>query len=141
MRRFALAYTLLYAGIVLFFGIRAELFFELIHSLTLLGLLGGGAFRLGFGVVLSGAAATARYPTVLKIMGALTILGGTAVPIMGADTISAMAETIYGRNVWGLRIGCTFSLLFLAFIGYALAPRQEDSNEVERHGAAERREA
>jgi hypothetical protein len=126
MRKLALAYALLFAGIILFFGVKAELFFDMMDSLTLLGVLGGGAFRLGLGIVLIGAANTARYPTALKIIGLLSILGGIAVPIMGADTIGAMAEDIYGRNVWALRAGCAFSLLFMAFVVYALAPRHDN---------------
>jgi hypothetical protein len=125
MRKLALAYALLFAGIILFFGVKPELFFDMIHSLTWPWLLFGGAFRLGFGVLLIGAAATARYPTFLKIIGAITILGGLTVPILGADTISEMTETLYGRNVWGLRIGCAFSFLFLAFVVYALGKRQD----------------
>ena len=58
---------------------------------------------------------------------------------MGADTISTMAESIYGRDVWGLRFACAIGILFLGFIVYALAPRQEDSNDADEVEQALRR--
>ena len=126
MRKFALVYSLLLAGIVLFIGVKAELFFDTIESLTWPLLIGGGVFRLGFGAVLVGAAATARYPNFLKIIGITTILAVLFIPVMGPEVIGEMFEVLYGRDVWALRGGCTFGLAFMAFVVYALAPRQEE---------------
>ena len=135
MRKFALSYTLLFAGLILFLGVKAEVFFDMIDSMTWPMLIGGGAFRLGFGVVLIGAAATARYPTALKIIGITAILSVLFIPVMGPEVNGEMFEVLYGRDVWALRGGCTFGLAYLAFVIYALGPRQDDADEVRQLNA------
>ena len=136
MRKFALVVTYAFIASAPFLMLKVELVFELLDSLTLSMLLAIGALRIGYGIVLSGAASTSRMPRTVRFLGVIFILAGIITPMIGVENIRALVDGFYQDDVWILRMGSVFALMMFGFIVYALAPRQDDANGVEQLIAA-----
>ena len=136
MRKFALVITCMFMASLPFFMVRADLILESLESLTFSTLLTVGALRFGYGITLVGAAGTSRMPGFLKFLGAFFILAGISTPMIGVENMRALVDAAYGDNIWGLRIGCMIAVAMFGFIAYALAPRQDDANEVQQLNTA-----
>ncbi len=125
MRRLALVFVSLIIVMLIAVLARPEMLFQFMESVTPGWLYGAAAIRVTLGVLLFGAARSARMPRTLKVLGVLFILGGLGLPFVGVDDIRAIVDAIYGQDLNVVRVGMPIGIAFFLFIVYALTPRRE----------------
>jgi hypothetical protein len=78
------------------------------------------AIRLIFGVALIGAASSSRFPTVLLIIGALSIVTAVVAPLLGFERVRAFAEWWLVRPFWLIRAWAGIASAFGVFLVWAV---------------------
>ena len=74
--------------------------------------------RLAIGAILILVSDQTLYPLLLKIIGALAIMGGTVVALLGGSTLDRWAKSITGNTVL-IRVLCLISLVIGMFLIHA----------------------
>lgn len=84
------------------------------------------ALRLTVGALMWVAAAGSRTPRTLKVLGALMIVSGLAIPVVGLEGVRAIADWGAGLRPVGLRVAGLITLAFGSFIVWSLWPRRSE---------------
>lgn len=95
--------------------------------LTSSGLWIGAALRVVVGVLLWVVAATSRMPRVLRVLGALFVLGGLLLPVLGLERLQGIAEWGAGLDALALRGVALVAAGLGAFIVWSLWPRRSNA--------------
>jgi hypothetical protein len=126
-RRFIMAFGWLIIGIGLWALIQphglvdfADLF------LTSAGLWVAVALRIGVGTLLWVAAPESRFPRTLRILGALFVVSGVALPIVGLARMQAIAEWGAALDPLWLRAVALLTTGIGAFLIVAVMPRKSE---------------
>lgn len=88
------------------------------------GLYVVAALRIAFGLALIGAAAAARLPRTLRILGVLFVVGGIISPFFGVERIREILDWWSAQGTMSMRIWAVFPLMLGLFIVYAVTPRR-----------------
>jgi hypothetical protein len=88
------------------------------------GLYGIAALRVVIGIVLIAAASRSRAPKVLRVFGAIAIIGGVFTPIFGLDRSRAALAWEAAQGVVFVRLGGAFALILGAFLAFAVTGRR-----------------
>lgn len=91
---------------------------------TSVGLYVVAALRVGFGLVLIGAAAASRLPRTLRILGILIVLAGIITPFFGVERTRAVVAWWSGQSTAFMRTWVSFAIIFGLFIIFAVTPRR-----------------
>ncbi len=91
------------------------------------GLYATAGIRLVFGVVLFFAAPTSRAPKTLRVLGAIVIVAGLAMPIVGVEGFRIRVERFSALDPGFLRTYAVFALGVSALLAYALVPRSRSN--------------
>jgi hypothetical protein len=84
------------------------------------GVYVAAAIRLGIGLILLFAASGSRFPNVLRVLGALAVIGSIATLFLGVGGARAMAERLLPYGTAVIRGFGTFILIVGAFVMYAV---------------------
>ncbi len=95
-----------------------RVFFE-----TPTGLYAAAGIRLVFGAALFFAAPTSRAPRTLRVLGAIAIVAGLTMPVVGVEGFRGQVEWFLALGPGFLRTYAVFVLGFSALLAYALVPR------------------
>jgi len=87
---------------------------------TPLGIWIAAAFRVTFGVVFWLAAPSSRVPVLLKILGAVSVLSGVALPLLGLSRFEAIVSWWAGRSAVFKRMWAVVALAFGGFLLWAV---------------------
>lgn len=82
------------------------------------------AIRLTVGALMWVAATGSRTPRTLKVLGALMIVSGFAIPVVGLEGVRSIADWGAGLQPIALRLVGLVTIGFGAFIVWALWPRK-----------------
>lgn len=88
------------------------------------GLYVVAAVRLGVGAVLLGVASRSKFPTILRVLGGLALLGGIATLFLGSDRAHAIVNWIEAFGTVLIRGFGVFALLLGSFIAYAISDKE-----------------
>ncbi|NNK48724.1 MAG: hypothetical protein HKP01_07610 [Gemmatimonadetes bacterium] len=94
--------------------------------LTGSGLWAAVALRVGFGVLLWVSAPASRMPRTLRVLGALFVLGGLALPVVGLERMQGIAEWGAGQDGSVLRLVALMAVGLGAFIVWSMWPRKSE---------------
>jgi hypothetical protein len=94
------------------------------HALNSFALYVVAAVRIGIGVVLILAAAGARMPKTLRVLGTVILLAGLATPFVGVERARGMLDWWAGNGSLFLRLSLCVAIAIGAFILYAVNPRR-----------------
>ena len=83
------------------------------------GLYGVVALRLCIGVILVVAAPECRYPTAMRILGVISIVSATLVPVLGLERIRALVSWWAARPPLFIRAWAVFAIAFGGFLIHA----------------------
>ncbi len=86
------------------------------------GLYAAAGIRLVFSVALFFAAPTSRAPRTLRILSAIGIVGGLAMPVVGVEGLQSRVEWYSALGPGFLRTHAVLTLGFSALLAYALVP-------------------
>jgi len=79
------------------------------------------ALRLAFGVALWLAASSSWTPTAFHVLGAVSLLSGIALPVLGSQRLAAFVQWWTEQPAWFVRLGCGLALALGVFtLGSAL---------------------
>lgn len=95
--------------------------------LTSSGLWFAAGLRLVVGVLLWISAAASRTPRVLRVFGALFVLGGILLPVVGLERMQAVAEWGAGQDASVLRGVGLMATAMGAFFVWSVWPRRRES--------------
>ncbi len=106
------------------------------------GLYAAAGIRVVFGAALFIAAPTSRAPRTLRVLGAISVVVGLAMPVVGVEGFSSRVEVFSALDPGFLRIYAVFVLTVSALLAYALVPRSRaaqqaaapDERQSSRHG-------
>jgi hypothetical protein len=127
-RRFVLAFGWLVVGVGAWVLVTPGGLVELADMfLTAGGLWVAVALRLTIGALLWIGAAESRIPAVLRLLGALFILSGLALVVMGLDRMQAIATWGAGLDDIVLRVVGLLAAGLGAFIIWSAWPRGSES--------------
>lgn len=88
------------------------------------GLYVVAAVRLGIGAVLLGVASRSKFPTILRVLGLLALIGGIATLFLGSDRAHAIVNWIEAFGTVLIRGFGVFALLLGSFIAYAISDKE-----------------
>ncbi len=94
-----------------------------VFFVTPTGLYAAAGIRLVFSLALFFAAPTSRAPRTLRVLGAIGIVGGLAMPVVGVEGLQSRVEWYSALGPGFLRTHAVFTLGFSALLAYALVPR------------------
>lgn len=94
--------------------------------LTSSGLWAAVALRLTFGVLLWMSASASRMPRTLRVLGALFVIGGLALPVVGLARLQGIAEWGAGQDGNVLRVVATLAVGLGAFVIWSVSPRRNE---------------
>ena len=124
MRILALAVGVLIAAIGIVGMAAPELLTRFMNlAMTPGGLYATGALRFAFGIVLIAAAAVARMPMTLRIIGIVFLIAGVITPLIGVERARAMADWWLGEGWATLRLWSVLAVAIGLFIVYAVGRR------------------
>ena len=129
MKWIARSFVVLVIALAAFFMVKPELFYEFyaVVFLTSSGLYTVAVLRVVFGLALIGVARASRAPRTIRVLGALTIVGGISLPLIGVDGLGALVEGIdwfAAQDITAIRIMTMFAVPVWLSILYALTPRR-----------------
>jgi len=84
------------------------------------------ALRLAIGALMWVAAAGSRTPRTLKVLGALMIFSGLAIPVVGTEGVRSIAEWGAELQPIALRLVGLVTIGFGGFIVWSLWPRRNE---------------
>ncbi len=87
------------------------------------GLYAAAGIRIVSGVALFFAAPTSRAPRTLRVLGAIAIVAGLSMPVVGVEGFRSQVEWFLALGPGFLRTYAVFVLGFSALLAYALVPR------------------
>jgi hypothetical protein len=76
--------------------------------------------RILFGVIMTLAAGSSRFPQTLRIIGILLIVVGVTVLLLGNARVQALMDWFLRRGPNAIRVGGIIGLLFGGFLTYAV---------------------
>ncbi len=94
--------------------------------LTESGLWAAVALRVAFGVLLWVSAPASRMPRTLRVLGALFVLGGLVLPVVGLERMQDIAEWGAARDGSVLRLVALMAIGLGAFIVWSMWPRKSE---------------
>lgn len=94
--------------------------------LTRGGLWAAVALRVAFGVLLWMSAPASRMPRTLRVLGALFVLGGLVLPVVGLERMQGIAEWGAGQDGSVLRVVALMAVGLGAFIVWSMWPRKSE---------------
>jgi len=94
--------------------------------LTSRGLWMAVAVRVGFGILLWVSAAASRTPRTLRVLGALFVIGGLALPVVGLERVQGIAEWGTGLDDNVLRVVALLAIGLGAFVVWSMWPRRSE---------------
>ncbi len=94
--------------------------------LTSSGLWAAAGLRVAFGIALWMAAATSRMPRTLRVLGALFVIGGLALPVMGLERLQGIAEWGASQDGDLLRVAATLAIGLGTFVIWSVWPRRSE---------------
>jgi len=80
--------------------------------------------RLAIGAILIAVSSRSRFPTVLRVLGALAIVGGFATLALGSVRARLIVDWISGQGVTLVRAFGIFALAIGSFLAYAIGSRR-----------------
>jgi hypothetical protein len=89
------------------------------HPLTPLQLYTSAAIRIAIGALFISAARTARLPWVLRVLGAIAIMAGTATVFIGIDRARAIVDWTSHQGAAVVRLFGLLALVLGALVVYA----------------------
>ena len=87
------------------------------------GLYAAAGIRIVSGVALIFAAPPSRAPRTLRVLGAIVIVAGLRLPVVGVEGLRSRVEWFSALDPGFLRIYAVFVLGLSALLAYALVPR------------------
>jgi hypothetical protein len=84
------------------------------------------AVRVGFGILLWVSAAASRTPRTLRVLGALFVIGGLALPVVGLERVQGIAEWGTGLDDNVLRVVALLAIGLGAFVVWSMWPRRSE---------------
>ena len=81
-------------------------------------------FRFVMGLLMWRVAGSSRAPAALRLLGGLMVISAFALPLIGLDGLTAIAEWGAGLSRWVLRNVGLLAALLGAFITWAVSPRR-----------------
>jgi hypothetical protein len=94
--------------------------------LTRGGLWAAVALRVAFGVLLWMSAPASRMPRTLRVLGALFVLGGLALPVVGLERMQGIAEWGAVQDGSVLRVVALMAVGLGTFIVWSMWPRKSE---------------
>ena len=88
------------------------------------GLYVVAAVRLAVGAVLLGVASRSKFPTILRVLGVLALLGGIATLFLGTDRAHAIINWVEAFGTGLIRGFGVFAVLLGSFIAYAISGKE-----------------
>ncbi|MEX0715288.1 MAG: hypothetical protein WD066_01810 [Planctomycetaceae bacterium] len=82
----------------------------------------GAAIRLAIGALLIVAAEQSRFPWTFRVLGAITIAAGLALPVVGFHRLRRFIDWWARRPYWMIRGWALLAVAFGAFLIYAILP-------------------
>ena len=95
--------------------------------LTSSGLWVAAGLRVVFGVLLWMSAAASRMPRTLRVLGALFVIGGLALPVMGLERLQGIAEWGASQDGNVLRVAATLAIGLGTFVIWSVWPQRSES--------------
>ena len=89
---------------------------------TKAGLWVAAGIRVVFGLALWFAAPASRAPLLLQVLGAITLLAGVMLPLLGVDRFKALIDWWKKLSPTAMRLWCVFAFATGAIILWALLP-------------------
>lgn len=119
---FLVAALFLILGVVGLFVPR-RLFALAQFTTTPTGLYVVAGIRLAIGAILLALASRSRFPTILRVLGVLALLGGIATLFLGTERARAIVSWMTGYGTTPIRGFGVFALLLGGFIAYAISDK------------------
>jgi len=91
---------------------------------TPIGIYVVAGVRLAIGAILIAVSSRSRFPTVLRVLGALAIVGGFATLALGSVRARLIVDWISGQGVTLVRAFGIFALAIGSFLAYAIGSRR-----------------
>ena len=86
------------------------------------GLWFAAAIRVVFGLALWFAAPVSRAPLLLQLLGAIALVAGLTLPLIGVDRFKALLSWWMNLSSTAMRVSCVFALAFGGVVLWALLP-------------------
>ena len=94
------------------------------RMLSPIGLYAAAALRIGFGLVLIGAARSSRLPRTVRALGALLLIAGVVTAIIGVERARAMHDWWSAQGPLFMQAWSAVAVAFGLFIVYAVRRRR-----------------
>lgn len=91
------------------------------------GVYVAAGFRLAVGLILLGIASRSRFPTILRVLGLLAIVGAFATLALGSDRARAIVDWISAQGLMLVRGLGVFALAMGGFLAYAIGSRRRET--------------
>ncbi len=95
------------------------------YTVTPGGLYAVAAIRLAIGIILLAAASGSRFPTILRVLGALALIGGIATLFLGVDRARAIVDWASAQGMTVIRGFAVFAVAIGSFIAYASSNKSD----------------
>lgn len=93
-------------------------------STTPMGIYVVAGIRLAVGVILLTVASRSRFPTILRVLGLLALVGGFATLALGSTGVRKIVDWVSVQGVMLMRAFGVFALAIGSFLAYALGTRR-----------------
>ncbi|SRR5581483_5319612 len=94
-------------------------------ALTPAGIYVAAGIRLTIGVILLSVAARSRFPSALRVLGLLAIIGGFVTLALGVDRSRMIVDWVSMKGLMPVRVFGVFVLIIGGFLAYAIGPPRE----------------
>lgn len=88
------------------------------------GIYVAAGVRFAIGLILLGVASQSRFPTILRVLGLLAIVGGFGTLALGADRARTIVDWILAQGMMLVRAFGIFALAIGSFLAYAIGSRR-----------------
>jgi len=88
------------------------------------GIYVAGGIRLAVGLILLSVASRSRFPTILRVLGLLAIVGAFVILALGSDRTRGIVDWILARDMILVRGLGLFALAIGSFLAYAIGSRR-----------------
>jgi len=127
LRGFVIAFGVLFMFFAVFAIVQPSALTRMAHVfLPNAGLWAAVALRVGVGILLWMSAGLSRMPRTLRVLGALFVIGGLALPVLGLERLQGIAEWGAGQEPVVLRVVAVAAFGLGAFIVWSMWPRREE---------------
>jgi len=88
------------------------------------GIYVAAGVRFAIGLILLGVASRSRFPTILRVLGLLAIIGGFGTLALGSDRARTIVDWILAQGTMLVRAFGIFALAIGGFLAYAIGSRR-----------------